>query len=123
MIFAIIGWLFMVMELLVAAPLLAAAHAYAEGEGFAPQQTSYGYDAAIGIVMRPVLLTFGFIIMFFMIFIVGHFVGSAMSVYMSGMNGFHLLHCKHDHAKPPTLLRCLCHPGCCRPKTHPCNYP
>jgi conjugal transfer/type IV secretion protein DotA/TraY len=90
MIFAIIGWLFMVMELLVAAPLLAAAHAYAEGEGFAPQQTSYGYAAAIGIVMRPVLLTFGFIIMFFMIFIVGHFVGSAMTVYMMGMNGFHI---------------------------------
>lgn len=87
---AVIGWLFLVMELLVAAPLWAAAHAYAEGEGFAPQQAQYGYGAAIGIVMRPVLLTFGFIFMFFLIFIVGHFVGGAMSIYMSGMNGFHV---------------------------------
>ncbi|MDA8154094.1 MAG: DotA/TraY family protein, partial [Acidithiobacillus sp.] len=58
---AVIGWLFLVMELMIAAPLWAAAHAYAEGEGFAPQQAQYGYGAAIGIVMRPVLLTFGFI--------------------------------------------------------------
>lgn len=87
---AVIGWLFLVMELMVAAPLWAAAHAYAEGEGFAPQQAMYGYGAAIGIVMRPVLLTFGFVFMFFLIFIVGHFVGGAMSVYMFGMNGFHL---------------------------------
>ena len=87
---AVIGWLFLVMELMVAAPLWAAAHAYAEGEGFAPQQAMYGYGAAIGIVMRPVLLTFGFVFMFFLIFIVGHFVGGAMSVYMMGMNGFHL---------------------------------
>ena len=87
---AVIGWLFLVMELMVAAPLWAAAHAYAEGEGFAPQQAMYGYGAAIGIVMRPVLLTFGFVFMFFLIFIVGHFVGGAMSIYMMGMNGFHL---------------------------------
>ena len=87
---AVIGWLFLVMELMIAAPLWAAAHAYAEGEGFAPQQAMYGYGAAIGIVMRPVLLTFGFIFMFFLIFIVGHFVGGAMSIYMSGMNGFNL---------------------------------
>ena len=50
----------------------------------------YGYGAAIGIVMRPVLLTFGFVFMFFLIFIVGHFVGGAMSIYMAGMNGFNL---------------------------------
>jgi conjugal transfer/type IV secretion protein DotA/TraY len=85
---AIVGWLFMVMELMVAAPLWGAAHAYAEGEGFAPQQAAYGYGAAIGIVMRPVLLVFGFVFMFFLMFIVGHFVGGAMSVYMTGMNGF-----------------------------------
>ncbi|MHB1320804.1 MAG: DotA/TraY family protein [Acidithiobacillus ferrivorans] len=87
---AVIGWLFLVMELMVAAPLWAAAHAYAEGEGFSPQQAQYGYSAAVGIVMRPVLLTFGFVFMFFLIFIVGHFVGGAMSIYMSGMNGFHV---------------------------------
>lgn len=90
MIFSVIGWLFVVMELMVAAPLWAAAHAYAEGEGFAPNEARYGYSAAVGIVMRPVLLTFGFIIMFFLIFIVGHFVGTAMTIYMMGMNGFHL---------------------------------
>ena len=90
MIFAVVGWIFVTLELLVAAPLWAAAHAYAEGEGFAPQSAQYGYSAAIGIVMRPVLLTFGFVIMFFMIFIIGHFVGAAMTIYMMGMNGFHL---------------------------------
>ena len=74
----------------MAAPLWAAAHAYAEGEGFASHQAQYGYGAAISIVMRPALLTFGFVFMFFLIFIVGHFVGGAMSIYMMGMNGFHL---------------------------------
>lgn len=47
MIAAVIGWVFLVVELLVAAPVWAVAHAYAEGEGFAPQQASYGYGALI----------------------------------------------------------------------------
>ncbi len=87
MIAAIIGWLFLVVEMLVAAPLWAAAHAFAEGEGFASQQAKYGYSAVVGIIMRPLLLTFGFIFFFFIINIGGWFTGSALQVMFSSMGG------------------------------------
>ncbi len=87
MIAAIIGWLFLVVELMVAAPLWAAAHAFAEGEGFASPQAKYGYMAALGIVMRPLLLTFGFVFFFFIVNIAGWFTGMALKVVFKGMAG------------------------------------
>ena len=87
MITAIIGWLFLVLEMVVASVLWAAAHVYAEGEGFAPQQAQYGYAVVIGILMRPLLLTVGFILAFFVLDIAGWFVGQALQVFLAGMGG------------------------------------
>ena len=88
MIAAVVGWLFLVVELMVAAPLWAAAHAYAEGEGFAPQQANYGYSAVVGILARPVLLTFGFIFMFFIINLAATFTGDALQIAFVAMNQY-----------------------------------
>ena len=85
MITAVIGWLFLVVELLVAAPVWAVAHAYAEGEGFAPQQANYGYGAMIGVLMRPVALVFGFVFMFFIMNIAMWFAAVAMALFLSTM--------------------------------------
>ena len=82
---AVIGWLFLVVELLVAAPIWAVAHAYAEGEGFAPQQASYGYGAMIGVLMRPVAIVFGFAFSFYIIGIACWFAAMAMGTFLSGM--------------------------------------
>ena len=87
MMIAIVGWLFLVVELMVASVLWAAAHVYAEGEGFAPPQAQYGYSAAIGIIARPLLLTVGFIFAFFIMDIGGWFLGEALQAFLAGMGG------------------------------------
>ncbi len=87
MMISIVGWLFLVVELMVASVLWAAAHVYAEGEGFAPPQAQYGYSAAIGIIARPLLLTVGFIFAFFIMDIGGWFLGEALQAFLAGMGG------------------------------------
>ena len=84
---AIVGWLFLVVELIVASVVWASAHVFAEGEGFSPPQAQYGYSAAIGIILRPLLLTIGFIFAFFIMDIGGWFVGQALQVFLAGMGG------------------------------------
>ena len=85
MIAAVIGWLFLVVELLVAAPVWAVAHAYAQGEGFAPQQAQWGYGALIGTLMRPTALVFGFVFMFYIMNIAMWFASMALALYISTM--------------------------------------
>ena len=87
MMIAVVGWLFLVIELIVGAVLWAAAHVFAEGEGFSPPQAQYGYSAAVGIIFRPLLLTLGFIFAFFIMDIGGWFVGQALQVFLGGMGG------------------------------------
>ena len=70
---------------MIAAPVWAVAHAYAEGEGFAPQQASYGYGAAIGVLMRPVAIVFGFSFSFFIINIAMWFASIGLGIFLSGM--------------------------------------
>ncbi|MDA8191087.1 MAG: DotA/TraY family protein, partial [Gammaproteobacteria bacterium] len=53
------GWLLMVAEAMVAAPLWAAAHVSFEGEGWAPQRAQMGYQMIAGLVLRPILITIG----------------------------------------------------------------
>ncbi len=56
---AAMGWLLMVAEAMVAAPLWAAAHVSFEGEGWAPQRAQQGYQMVAGLVLRPILITIG----------------------------------------------------------------
>ena len=56
---AAMGWLLLVAEAMVAAPLWAAAHVSFEGEGWAPQRAQMGYQMVAGLVLRPILITIG----------------------------------------------------------------
>lgn len=87
MVLAIIGWMVLVIEMLVAAPLLAAAHAFADGQDVAPPQTRHGYSVAIGATMRPLLLTFGFIFAWLLMDVSGAFLGMALDVYLYSLVG------------------------------------
>lgn len=59
---AIMGWLILVMESLVAAPLWVAAHALPEGEGLAGNSGRQGYMLFLGVLLRPPLMVAGFLI-------------------------------------------------------------
>lgn len=87
MVLAIVGWLVLVIEMLVAGPLLAAAHAYSGGQDFAPPQTRHGYAVAIGATMRPLLLTFGFIFAWLLIDVSMAFLGMSLEVYLYSLVG------------------------------------
>ena len=56
------GWLVLVLESLVAAPLWAAAHGMPEGEGFAGESGRQGYLLLLNVLLRPALMIFGFFI-------------------------------------------------------------
>lgn len=57
---AVLGWLILVIEAVIAAPVWAAAHAMPEGEGIAGQHGRQGYMMLINILLRPALMVIGF---------------------------------------------------------------
>lgn len=64
--FGILGWLLVVVESLVAAPLWAASHAVPEGEGFAGRYAMQGWQLLVNVAFRPVLLTIGLLLSLFL---------------------------------------------------------
>lgn len=86
---AIIGWLIMVGETLVAAPLWAAAHAAPEGEGMAGQHGKQGYMLFLGVLLRPPLMVVGFFMSFILFIGVGEFIGTGFKIFGAGMQAGH----------------------------------
>ena len=82
------GWLLMVAETLVAAPLWAATHASFEGSGWAPQRALMGYQLIAGLILRPILLVFGLFLALALIEGTAWFIGTSLlgwaSDYLSG---------------------------------------
>lgn len=74
---AILGFLILVIEAVVAAPVWAAAHAIPEGEGIAGQHGKQGYMMLMNILLRPSLMVIGF---FFSMALIWSF--SMFSVYL-----------------------------------------
>lgn len=72
---AIMGWLILVMESLVAAPLWVAAHALPEGEGLTGSSGRQGYMLFLGVVLRPPLMVAGFLIAMSLINGIGRGIG------------------------------------------------
>lgn len=57
-----VGWVISVLEMLVAAPVWIAAHLHPEGEGMASRHAASGYMIVLELLLRPVLMVFGFIV-------------------------------------------------------------
>lgn len=62
---AILGWMILIVESLLAAPLWAASHAVPEGEGFAGRYALQGWQLFLNVALRPILLTIGLLISMF----------------------------------------------------------
>lgn len=84
---AIIGWMLLVVELMVAAPLFAAAHVFADGDGIAGSAARRAYGLAASIVMRPVLLTFGFVFAFLLLSVGLWLLGESLQVFVYSLTG------------------------------------
>lgn len=81
----VIGWVIIVIETLVAAPLWAAAHAIPEGEGIAGQHGRQGYMLFMGVLFRPCLMVIGFFMSTLILTALGKFIGSGFQTFASGM--------------------------------------
>lgn len=78
---AVVGWLVLTMELMVAASIWAAMHAVPEGEGMAGQHGRQGYMLFFGILFRPSLHVIGFFLAFVLTFTISKFVGESYVDY------------------------------------------
>lgn len=78
---AILGWLIMVVQSLIASPLWASAHAVGDGEGFAGRYALQGWQLFVNVIFRPILLTVGLLFSMFMMEAITSFTLLGYKVY------------------------------------------
>lgn len=88
----IIGWLVLLMESLVAAPLWAIMHAAPEGDGIAGSSARQGYMIVLSLSMRPGLMVFGLVAAMVLLDVIGvliakTFTGVIATLSASGVIG------------------------------------
>ncbi|WP_207143824.1 DotA/TraY family protein [Ectothiorhodospira shaposhnikovii] len=60
--FGVLGWMILIIESLIAAPLWAVAHAVPEGDGFAGRHALQGWQLFVNVIFRPILLILGLLL-------------------------------------------------------------
>jgi conjugal transfer/type IV secretion protein DotA/TraY len=80
-----LGWLIVIGESLVAAPLWAATHSIPEGEGFAGSHARRGYMLALGVLLRPSLMVMGFFLSFGIMSVVGSMLTLVIHIAFAGL--------------------------------------
>jgi conjugal transfer/type IV secretion protein DotA/TraY len=81
---ALVGWVILVVESLVAAPLWLCAHALPEGDGAAGQHGRRGYLLLLGIVIRPPLMVAGFFSAVILMNVLGRLIGAGFEMFIAG---------------------------------------
>ncbi|MCX4310294.1 MAG: DotA/TraY family protein [Desulfovibrio sp.] len=81
---ALVGWIILVVEALVAAPLWLCAHALPDGEGAAGQHGKRGYFLLLGIVLRPPLMVTGFFAAVILMNVLGRILGASFEMFVGG---------------------------------------
>jgi len=82
--FACVAFIMLVLEMLVAAPFWAAAHAWStQSTGFAGEMGKEGYFQLLDVVTRPVLLVAGFYIVFMLMTVAGELTTAMFGVFFT----------------------------------------
>ncbi|MDL2268114.1 DotA/TraY family protein [Desulfovibrio sp. OttesenSCG-928-G15] len=81
---ALAGWVILIVESLVAAPLWLCAHALPEGDGVAGQHGKRGYLLLLGIVIRPPLMVAGFFAAIILMNVLGRLIGASFEMFIAG---------------------------------------
>lgn len=82
---AIAGWIILIVESLIAAPLWLCAHALPEGEGAAGQHGKRGYLLFLAILIRPPLMVAGFFSAVLLMNIMGKLIGESFQLFIAGV--------------------------------------
>jgi conjugal transfer/type IV secretion protein DotA/TraY len=80
-----VGWLVVVGESLIAAPLWAATHALPEGEGLTGGHARRGYMLFLGVLLRPPLMVIGFFFSIAMMHVVGQVLTLGIHAAAAGL--------------------------------------
>jgi hypothetical protein len=80
---AVVSWLILVIESLVAAPIWCLAHAMPEGQGFAGQHGGSGYMLLVSILLRPLLMLLGLIVALIIIAVIGPIISESAEIIIS----------------------------------------
>lgn len=83
---AVFGWLTMLLEALVAAPIWAAMHAHPDGEGLTSSRASAGYAIFAQVLLRPILMVIGFFFALLLIHTIPYF-GEMFLAFFFGLTG------------------------------------
>lgn len=81
---ALAGWVILIVEALIAAPLWLCAHALPEGEGAAGQHGKRGYLLLLGIIIRPPLMLAGFFCAVILMNVLGRMIGASFEMFIAG---------------------------------------
>jgi hypothetical protein len=76
----VLGWLMVVLESLIAAPLWLAVHALPEGDGLTSRASTKGYFIFLGVLLRPPLMVLGFLMAMALLNLLGRLGGQAMTI-------------------------------------------
>lgn len=85
--FAVVEWLIVVIETIIAAPLWMAAHAMPTGDGLTGDHGRNGYGFMLGLLARPVLTIFGLFLALGMMATVVYFMALTFQVAFASSNG------------------------------------
>ncbi|CAK7025556.1 MAG: hypothetical protein DELT_02567 [Desulfovibrio sp.] len=80
---ALAGWVILLVEALVAAPIWLCAHALPEGDGAAGQHGRRGYLLLLGILIRPPLMVAGFFAAILLMNVMGRLIGASFEMFVS----------------------------------------
>ncbi|KAB1443565.1 DotA/TraY family protein [Pseudodesulfovibrio senegalensis] len=80
---AVISWLILVIESLVAAPLWCVAHAMPDGEGFAGQHGRTGYMLLLSVLLKPILMLLGLLFALIIIAVIGPIIAESAEIIIS----------------------------------------
>ena len=83
---ALAGWVILIVESLIAAPLWLAAHALPEGEGAAGQHGRRGYMLMLAIIIRPPLMVAGFFCAVILMNIMGQLIGGGFNIFLNSVS-------------------------------------
>nr|WP_223294796.1 DotA/TraY family protein [Shewanella loihica] len=86
-IMGVAGWLVMLIEAVIAAPVWAVSHAMPEGQGFIGERAKAGYMVALSLFLRPTLAIFGFFSGMLLVIVMGKVLMLLFLPAMSGMIG------------------------------------
>jgi len=84
----VIGWIVLVLEMLVAAPIWAFSHVLPEGDGLLGSSGRAGYFHALDILARPTLMVFGLFLAILVVNAAAWFLGTGLQIaFASSMQG------------------------------------